>query len=89
MIIIPVLTSLKSPLILKSLCGYLKIEPCILTKDNAIKRKWVGDPTCCFCPHLKQMIICSSLSLLLKWYEDELLNVFILDTSLEICNNNV
>lgn len=27
----------------------------LLTKDNLIRRKWSGDPSCCFCPHAENI----------------------------------
>jgi hypothetical protein len=30
---------------------WLMLNNAVLTKDNMVKRKWLGDPTCYFCDH--------------------------------------
>ena len=39
----------------------------ILTKDNVLRRKWVGDPSSSFVMIWNQQIIYFSLAILLKW----------------------
>jgi hypothetical protein len=34
------------------------IENAILTKDNLLKRKWKGDPSCAFCQDMNWLPIC-------------------------------
>uniref|UniRef100_A0A453BSX6 Reverse transcriptase zinc-binding domain-containing protein n=1 Tax=Aegilops tauschii subsp. strangulata TaxID=200361 RepID=A0A453BSX6_AEGTS len=41
---------IKVPLRIKIFMWFVH-KQVILTKDNLIKRRWVGSPRCCFCDH--------------------------------------
>ena len=67
---------------------WLVVNNAILTKDNLIRRKWAGNPTCHFCDEeRKAFLICYFNVVLPKWCGQWWLMPLVLIMSLEIFSN--